>query len=790
MAVSGLATVLLVAVSATALGWLGLPPWLLLSVAVGATLLAVVATRGWLFLLLLGLALAAWAALLTGTLVGAAPALTLRPGSARILVEPQRTACGLKGCWAEARLLACTPLDPDSCAPHGLLIALASEQELPLGARVSLLARLTPRPEFRNPVLATRWPDTRPPLRAQTLRGAVPRVEDASWLARAILALRVAIRARLDATLAAPHAGIARALLLGEASAVSNELNDAIRNAGVSHVLAVSGMHVTVLVGGLAALVRLLWLFTPLALHIEARRAAALAGTCLAPLVASLCGGSPSAVRAALTSTLMFLLTALGYRPRILPVSAFAVGVHMALAPRDALHPGFVLSVAATASLLTASSVDGNEIWKALVESLRAWVSTAPFLVLCFGGTSIVALVANVVLLPLGGLLIPVAVAHLLAAFAGLSSWLGTQGALEAASGAFVGASRWCADMDPGIHLPAPTPLELTAASLLAALWLLVSSWRIRLWGSLPLCLCLALSEWLAHGRLALSAVQVFFVDVGQGDATLMQTGDGKSLLIDAGGSVQGGPDPGRESVLLLIGALRIAKLDVVVMSHPHPDHYGGLEAVLESVPVAELWDTGQAEAESTRGAQRIVELARQRGVRIVRPAELCGRARALGNVALRVLAPCPGFDDGFGPNDNSFVIRMQHGARSFLLTGDVEQAAEAQLLAQQGAHLRADVLKVAHHGSRTSSTTALLSAVEPWLAVISAGRANAFGHPHAEVEERLRKSARHVLRVDRVGGVRVSSDGAELEVSAWDAAVALKTHGPGGSPATVAIPP
>ncbi len=778
MAVPGLATILLVVVSACALGWVDVPPWLLLAVAVGTSLTAVVAVRGWLFLSALALALAGWAALLTGTLLGAPPILEQRPGAARILVEPLRTACGLRGCWAEARLLACTPLDPNSCAPSGLLLALATERELPLGARVSLLARLTPRPEFRNPALATRWPDTRPLLRAQALRGAEAKVEEASWLARAILAVRVAIRSRLDATLAAPHAGIARALLLGEASAVSNELNDAIRDAGVSHVLAVSGMHVTVLVGGLAALLRLIWLCTPWALYFEARRAAAAAGTLLAPLVASLCGGSPSAVRAALTSTVMFALSALGHRPRILPVSAFAVGVHVALEPRAALHPGFVLSVAATAALLTAGTVDGNAIWKALVESMRAWVSTAPFLFLCFGGSSLISLLANIVLLPLGGLLIPIAVAHLGAAFVGLSSWSGTATLMEAASGAFVGASRWCAGMDPGIRLPALTPLQLTAASMLAALWLLTSSWRLRLWASLPLCLVIALAEWLARDGLSPSALQVLFIDVGQGDATLVQTGDGKSLLVDAGGSVQGGPDPGAESVLPLLGALRIARLDVLVMSHPHPDHYGGLAAVLANVPVGELWDTGQAEAESTRGAQRIVELARERGVKVVRPGELCGRARALGSASLRVLAPCPAFDAGFGPNDNSFVIRVQHETRSFLLTGDIEHEAEAGLVARYGSALKSDVLKVAHHGSRTSSTEPLLRAVAPWLSVISAGRANPFGHPHAEVAQRLAQRSRHVLRIDRVGGVRVVSEGGRLAVSAWDRAVALRENG------------
>jgi competence protein ComEC len=286
--------------------------------------------------------------------------------------------------------------------------------------------------------------------------------------------------------------------------------------------------------------------------------------------------------------------------------------------------------------------------------------------------------------------------------------------------------------------------------------------------------LVIGLAEWGAHGRLRANELQVLFVDVGQGDGTLVQTGDGKAMLIDAGGSVNGGPDPGAESVLPLLGALRVARLDVVVMSHPHPDHYGGLGAVLEQLPVGELWDTGQAEAEGTRGAQRVVDLARQKGVKIVRPSELCGRGRRLGNASLQVIAPCPGFDAGFGPNDNSFVLRLQHGARSFLFTGDVEHEAEALLVAQRASALRSDVLKVAHHGSRTSSTEPLLRAVAPWLSVISAGRGNSFGHPHAEIEQRLTSKSGHVLRIDRVGGVRVLSDGRALSVSAWDESIAL----------------
>ena len=158
------------------------------------------------------------------------------------------------------------------------------------------------------------------------------------------------------------------------------------------------------------------------------------------------------------------------------------------------------------------------------------------------------------------------------------------------------------------------------------------------------------------------------FLDVGQGDAALLETA-GHAALIDAGGSIGGGPDPGALAVLPLLRARRITHLDWVVLSHPHPDHYGGLRAVLDSVSVGELWDTGQAEAEATDTAGPVAQLlasAREHGARVARTARaLCGREHTLGGARVRVLAPCPTFDLGRGANDNSFVLRVAHGARS-----------------------------------------------------------------------------------------------------------------------------
>ncbi|MDB4976052.1 MAG: Competence protein ComEC/Rec2-related protein [Myxococcaceae bacterium] len=771
MLLSVLTASLLAVLSAVALGWLPTSTAWLTGAGILCSVASVALLRGrplvWFLVTLL--ATVSWAALLAPS-----PARVdigdlhdgRGRGLARLTFEVQRGGCSDDGCWCEAELLACSALEPHSCVAPGALIGVASASELPLGATITALGSLRPRVTFYNPAGTAAWPDTRAQVQASLEPGSQPRIDHLSLLDAWVARVRNAVRVGLQRSLHAPHAGIARALILGEGAAVERSLNDAIRNAGVSHVLAVSGMHVTLLVGALVTCLRALWLRTPLALHWEARRVAAAHGVLLAPLVARLCGASPSAVRAAWTSTLMYLIVALGLRPSALAVSSFVVAVYAAACPRDALHPGFVLSVLATAALLShRPAQSASSVLSAARESLRAWLSTAPFLLLCFGQTSLVALLANVALIPLGTALVPLVALHVASLQLQLSSLVPSAALFELTSGAFVEAARFCAGLDPGLSLPPLTVAEVLALSVVAGAFMLQVSLRTRGYVLLVASLVALVSEWSLRHALGRDELRVTFLDVGQGDAVLIESG-GQAALIDAGGSLGGGPDPGKLAVLPLLRARRIDRLALVVLSHPHPDHYGGLVAVLDALPVGELWDTGQdeAEAESADSAVgRLLAQARARGSKIKRPGELCGRTHALGKAELAVLAPCPSFELTRGPNDNSFVLRLVHGAHSFLFTGDVEREAEAAL-SQSSAALVSDVLKVGHHGSRSSSSDAFLARVSPWLAIVSAGRANRFGHPHPEVEQRLSKRS-HVLRTDLVGGIEVRSDGTRMSV-------------------------
>jgi competence protein ComEC len=240
-------------------------------------------------------------------------------------------------------------------------------------------------------------------------------------------------------------------------------------------------------------------------------------------------------------------------------------------------------------------------------------------------------------------------------------------------------------------------------------------------------------------------------------------------MLIDGGGFVGSPVDPGLAVILPVLRERRRTRVDVAVLSHPHPDHFTGLASALAQLEVGELWDSGQGEREGAGPiyAAMIREL-RARGVPIRGPRELCGRARRFGAAVAEVLGPCPDFTPGRDANDNSVVIRIVLGARAVLLTGDAEHEEEAELVQRYGHALRADLLKVGHHGSRTSTGPGLLDAVRPSVATISAGVRNRFGHPHEVTLERLAAHGVLALRLDRIGNVEWQTDGDSVQIRSF----------------------
>jgi competence protein ComEC len=559
--------------------------------------------------------------------------------------------------------------------------------------------------------------------------------------------------------------GVARALVLGDGGALDYAQRQTIAAVGLAHLFAVSGLHVALVSG---TLVRSLhWLVRGWAIGFDPRRLAAAVGIPLTLLHALFAGGSPSAWRAAITAALTWSLVVIGRRPSATAVTAAAALILSAPDPALALRPAFLLSIVATSAILSAPRRSAERRWPRLhasaTNSARTLIATTPMVWWWFGGVPLIGWLTNILVLPFGSWVV-IPLAHIFALTASVPA------ATEPVAAALTIAVRvllsLCDVFAPLAVTQRLPPLDVAQGLVVltgCVLLLLSRGWRQRL-----AILAGAALLWFAADRALLAreqprdSLRVSFVDVGQGDATLIDFPNGQLALIDAG---QGGRHPAVRELGGLLAARRRSRIDLMVITHGHPDHYGGLEHLVDEIAIGEIWLNGQLLTEERDGTMtRLVSSAMARGTRIRFAPEVCGKTHLFGDAHLEVLWLCPRYDPALGLNDNSITLRLGFGHRSFLLTGDLERDSEGLLVAS-GLLRPADVLKVAHHGSRTSTSPPFLAAVRPKVAVISSGAGNRYGHPSPLVLARLRQAGAKVLRTDLRGGVIISTDGEQLEI-------------------------
>lgn len=608
---------------------------------------------------------------------------------------------------------------------------------------------------------------------------------------RWLYALRRDMARSIPTIIPEPQASFGQAILLGIRDNLPDSLTEDFRRAGTAHLLAISGLHVSVLLalaisasGFLIGRRRQFYLIFPL-LAIW--------------IYALMSGASDSAVRAAIMGTVYIAAIAVG-RPRsLIPALALAATVMVALEPRVLSRVSFQLSFAAMTGIAIYYEFlsdriiewlrvgpEREEWWAASLRglagavgvSVAATLATAPLVMFYFERVSIVGLPATLLSMPA----LPLALTtHSAAALAGLVSetvatplgWIAWGLSKYMTEIASLFADIPSASVEVGELAPA---LVWTCYTAIAAAALLLYSpigWRpprLRVqskiwntpipWQFCALALLAAFTVWAVVLSRSDGNLKVVFADVGQGDMTVLATPSGRTIVVD------GGPDPDRAAqVLDALMPFWKRNLSLVVLSHPHSDHISGLNEALRRYRVERILEL-RREYESADYATW-VRLADSEGAQMLmsRPGM---RLKFDDGVVIHVLGPpdTSGGATSADPNDESVVIRVVYGNASFLLTGDMATDGERRLL-RSGQILESDVLKVAHHGSGTSSSAAFLSAVSPRAAVISAGQDNRFGHPAPEVVERLEGliPGSRIFRTYENGTVTFETDGKTLSV-------------------------
>jgi competence protein ComEC len=686
--------------------------------------------------------------------------------------------------WAPDRARLLVDVDRADEVPRSRRLQAAIYGELPAlteGQRIAATVMLREASGFRNPgvfdyaeylaregigALATGRADRVAPLEPP----------DPPWRVRV---KRRALEIMRDA-LPPASAALLAGLLLGDRSGLPRDLDEAFRRAGVYHVLAVSGFNVALLAASVFAL---------LALARAGRRSAALGSMATVVAFACVVGPEPSVLRATIMAVLILGALLLEREASVLNSLALAALAILAARPGDLRDPGFQLSFVATAGLVLAP-LPRNRLLAALGVSAAAQLAVLPVTLAHFNQVSTIGAIANLAVVPLAGIATVLGLAgvaltaaleparHLLPVVAeGPGHAL--LNAVWPVLLALRGVVRVAASV-PGavVHLPAPHWTAVVAYA--AALALGLSAWRLRAGASgdrgpsasraapgdggnpgaaaspRPSRATPHLTRALAGSAVALGLaavvveawpiirppdgrLRVTVLDVGQGDAIVLEAPDGRAALLDAG---PGGPhrlDTGERVVAPFLWNRGHLSLAAALPTHADLDHAGGLPAVRRLFRVA---------APGT--PQTLAEWAARSGL------------------GLGVLeAPRLAVEGPPSRNDAALAVRLELGLVSFLLASDMTARTEGDLL-RGSAPLAATVLKVAHHGARGSSTATFLAAVKPTVAVISVGARNAYGHPSPHAVARLRATGAAIYRTDRDGAVSLETDGRALIVTTW----------------------
>lgn len=566
---------------------------------------------------------------------------------------------------------------------------------------------------------------------------------------RSFFAFRKWIKSRFDEYLEPSETGLLLGLLAGDRSGIPEAIRNDFQRSGLVHVLAISGFHVVLLAGMLMTFLKATRL---------PYKVASVAAVILLFIYIPVTGGSAAVQRAVIMFAIPQLGTIFGRTANTLNSLGVALLFILIPEPAQLWNPGFQLSAAATAGILVGGkfnplkhlpeALSSNKIWKALEASvvaptyvtLCATLATAPFLIHHFRTLSPMAWLGNIVIVPaiswgmqagLFALLSPLDILRECFCYSA-GFFLRVASLLTRMLSDSAEASMTIGPFSPAI-------LILMGIGFLTAPLFRKNS-LARFYSIACILLFAGIFCWNSYSSIIFPKWELTLIDVGQGDSVLLTSPSGKHILVDSGDNSR--IDNGKDVIVPFLHYTGILNLDALVITHTDQDHFGGASSILRTFPVKELWINECALSETKEEWQNVLEEAEDRHIPIKKITR--GATWKEHYFEIQALHPkaLPKKDSLHSnkcsdTNRESITLRAKGLGHSAMLTGDLTVEGEKEIL-QTEAYLKSDILKLGHHGSKTSSSPKFLEAVSPQVALISSGRKNKFRHPHKQVTNRL----------------------------------------------------
>jgi len=555
-----------------------------------------------------------------------------------------------------------------------------------------------------------------------------------------------------------PYSGILQGILIGDTSAIDEVDMRTYERAGLIHLFAVSGLNVTLNIAFVFLVCRILNLRPGITLLISFASLA---------FFVWLVGGGASVNRAALMSSVLLVSWFFGRRGDILSAVSISALIILVINPKEIFSVSFQLSYGALLGILLITPVliglFDEEIRGLVIPAavaLGAQLAVQPFLAYYFNQLSIISVLSNMVIVP------PVAAITAIGFMATLISLINLTvagiiyKALIPVLGYIFYGSKLLASI-PGASTRIATPgiiSILTYIIIIGVVLFIISRFPKRLgFGSFIIIILsmISIGIWSQMPLSFNNDLRVTFIDVGQGDSTLIQSPRGKTILID------GGPDFKKLDKKLI--ERNIKKIDILIVSHGHLDHIKGLIDLVKEYPVGTILDSSYSN--SSTYYQELIDNTKSMGIEYMKVAS--GDNFTIDEVSFDILLPADDFysDEGSEINNASLVAMVSYKDFDILFPGDVEIDSIDDLIEDYPNDIDAEVLKVSHHGSRNGTTEDLIEAVLPGDAVISVGSENSFGHPHMSTLKILRSSGVRLWRTDDDSSVMVTSDGKDYKI-------------------------